>query len=295
MDNPSLLFLQQIRDNLDFADYSMIKISIRDLKDKAIPTAILHKGWYIDRVRINEPGQVFHSIADVNYITNPKILNTHVGFGRANEPRQAVFYGSILSEEIQQPRAVAYFETSDLLSNLHLHSEVVEVFTLSRWRIKENIEIVEMIYSEEALKQSKYVSDSVKNQQVKYAHMPLKDHYDLQGRFFSEEFARQDIQRGENYKYKISAAYANDLWNNTPYKGITYPSVKSLYKGQNVALLPEIVDRYLQLEVVGMFKFERKAGINLPIDCFKIATDIGPEGSNFKWTDFTPSLGRYFS
>ena len=284
--NPTLLYLNQVRDNLEYADYNMIYSSIADLRDKAVPTAILRKGWYIDRVRVNKPGEVFTRYDQVSYIHDNEVLDKFVGFGRANEPRQAVFYGSIISPQIELPRSVAYFETSELLRNLDNYKNCEEVFTLSRWRILEDIEVVEMIFSDEALKVNQLTQLSLKNQIKNYKHLPLANHYEQQLKFFSNEFARSDIKKGESYKYKITAAYTNYLWRNSSLKGITYPSVASNYLGQNVALLPEAVDKHLKLESVGMFKFEKRNGVNLPIDSFQIATNLGDNQSNFKWYDY---------
>jgi hypothetical protein len=46
------------------------------------------------------------------------------------------------------------------------------------------------------------------------------------------------------------------------------------------------VDKYLKLESVAVFKFERKDGKDLPIDCTKIATDLGDGNMNFTYTDY---------
>ena len=286
MTNPTLIFLNQVRDNLDHVDYSLIYQSIKDLRDKMVPTAILRKGWFIDRVRPNEKGEIFSNKEQVSYIHDKQILESRVVYGRANESKQAVFYGSIISPKIKMPRAVAYFETSTLLKEIDSKQNIEEVFTMSRWRIMEDIEVVQMIFSEEALKVSEYAQRSLANQLKNYQHLPLAQHYEEQGKFFSNEFARDDIGKDEEYKYKISSAYANYLWNNTPYQGITYPSVPLKYLGQNVALLPNIVDTHLALESVAMFKFERINETNYPIDSFKIATDLGINQMDFQWVDY---------
>lgn len=257
------------------------------MRDKFIPSAILHKGWYIDRVRINKPGEVFTNIQQVSYIHDENILKNHVGFGRANEPGQALFYGAILSPQIEQPRIVAYFETSELLKDLDKYDNIEEIFTLSRWRILEDIEVIEMIFSDDAMKVNDYNRLALQNQIQNYKDLPLAHHYEEQGKFFSNEFARNDVYRGQQFKYKISAAYSNYLLRHVQHlKGITYPSVASNYLGQNVALLPEVVENSLKLESVGMFKFEKRNGKNLPIDSFKIATELGPDQMNFKWYDY---------
>lgn len=284
--NLTLTYLSQIRDNLEYVDYDLIYKSIADMRDKFVPTALLQKDWFIDRVRVNKPGEVFTSVDQVSYIHDKEILDKYVGFGRANEPKQSVFYGSIISPQIKQPRVVAYFETSELLKELDKQDNVEEIFTLSRWRILDDIEVIEMIFSDEAMKVNEYNRLSLENQIKNYKNLPLADHYEHQGVFFSNEFARDDINKGESHKYKITAAYSNYLWRESHLKGITYPSVASKYLGQNVALLPEVVDKYLKLEMVGMFKFKKRNGENLPIDSFKIATDLGDNQSNFKWYDY---------
>ncbi len=285
MKNPTFTFLEQIKDNLEYVDYKMIYQSIADLKDKFVPTALIKKGFFIDRVRVNKTGEIFSNIEQVSYIHDKNKLEKLVNFGRANEPKQSIFYGSIISPKIPHPRIVAYFETSELIKELDKHDNVEEVFTLSRWTILEDIEIVEMIFSDEALKVNDYIKQSLEHQMKNYKDLPLADHYEFQGKFFSNEFARADIKNNESFKYKISAAYSNYIWKNSRLKGITYPSVASNYFGQNVALLPEIVDKFLKLELVGMFKFEKKNGVNLPIASFKHATDFGDNCMNFKWVE----------
>lgn len=277
---------------MNLSDYNIICQSIADLRDKFVPIALLKKGWYIDRVRVNKNQEIFTNIEQVSYIHDKDVLENYVSFGRANEPKQAVFYGAIESSAIRQPRVVAYFETSDLLRELDKYDNVEEIFTLSRWRILEDIEVIEMIFSDDALKVNEYNKLSLQNQIKNYGHLNLAEHYENQGRFFSNEFARNDVNKGESHKYKISASYANYIWKNTHLKGITYPSVQSKYLGQNVALLPEVVDKYLKLEMVGMFKFKRENRVNLPIDSFKLATDFGHNSMDFKWFDYVGAEHR---
>ena len=86
-----------------------------------IPTALLKKGCFIDRVRPNENGETFSNIEQVSYIHDKDILANRVVYGRANQSKQAVFYGSILSPKISKPRAIAYFETSKLIKEIDSH------------------------------------------------------------------------------------------------------------------------------------------------------------------------------
>lgn len=286
MTNQTLTYLEQIRDNLEFVSYGTIYQKIAELRNKFIPTALLNKGWYIDRVRINKPGEIFTNSQQLSYVHDKDILDKYVDFGRANEPKQAVFYGSIYSHQIDQPLIVAYFETSEILKEIDKFDSIEEVFTLSRWTILEDIQVVEMIFSDQALEVNEYTQLSFKDQMTNYMHLPYASHYKEQGRFFSNEYARSDIKKQESFKYKITSAYSNYIWRNSHLKGITFPSVASRCLGQNVALLPELVDKYLKLEAVGMFKFEKKNGVHLPISCLKLATDLGKNCMNFNWYDY---------
>lgn len=288
--NNILEFLGDIRDRLEYVSYEHIYQAIADMRDKFIPTAIIKKGAYIDRVRVHKNlTDFFYKEEDVSYIHDKQIIENYVGFGRANKAKQAVFYGAVESPEIMQPRIVAYFETSPILKNLEKYDNVTELFTVSRWRVLEDIEIVEMIFSDEALKVSNYVKTSLEHQLQNYQHLPLAKEYEKQGRFFSNEFARSDVHLGEDYKYKITSAYANYIWENTTFKGITYPSVQSRYLGQNVALLPEVVHSSLRLESpVGVFKFERINGVNQPVDSTHLTMDLGENNAAFVWQEYNP-------
>ena len=279
----TLIYLEQIKHNLQYVDYNMIYQSIAELGDKFAPTTFLEKDSFIDRVRINKKDEIFKNIHSVSYIHNKDILEKYVDFGRANKPKQAVFYGSIISPEIEMARATAYLETSEIIQNLDNYKEIEEVFTVSRWKVLKDIEILDVCFSNKITNKSEYSNLSKKRQTKFINHFKLKKHYKEQNIFFSNEFARNDIRNSENYKYKISAAFANYIWENTKLKGITYPSVQSQYQGQNIVLLPEIVENYLELEKVTMFKFEKKEGENLPIDCFNDVLSFGKNFMDFTW------------
>lgn len=78
--NPTLQFLSEVKDGLEHVDYNLIYTSIADLKDKFVPTALLKKGWTIDRVRINRSEETFNSKNQLSYISDKEVLEKHVGF-----------------------------------------------------------------------------------------------------------------------------------------------------------------------------------------------------------------------
>ncbi|MDB5091208.1 MAG: hypothetical protein JWR09_5202 [Mucilaginibacter sp.] len=282
-------YLKSINTDLANIPYEQIYEQIAAIRYKMLPSGLLKKGHFIDRVRINEPGEIFTNSDEVSYIHDKEKLEKYIGYGRSNIPGQAVFYGSVMSKKMERPREVAFKETSYNYRIREKLENISEVFTMSRWRILENIEVLEMIFSDAALAESEYVQLSLQNQRKHYQHLEQAGFMEDQARFFSNEFSRNDINKGEEYKYKISAAYINYIWNKSHLKGITYPSVQTGFLGQNVALLPEVVDKYLKLESVGMFSFEKKSGLYIPIDSIKIATDLGVNQSDFQWYDYIGS------
>lgn len=280
--DPTILYLNQIKYNLKYVDYDIIYQSIKEMQDKFVPTALIKAGHYIDRVRINKSGEVFTKQSEASYISDEDTIEK-LDFGRANNKNQAIFYGALVSDEIPQQRAVAFIETTDIFDRKPIPSDVEQIFTVSRWKVLSDFEVIEVIFSTEALKVNEYVKAGLDNQLKNIDNLEQNKHYINQGKFFSDEFAKQEIDSPDDYK--ISAAYFNYLMDKTDFIGITYPSVMSAYKGQNVALLPSAVDKYLELESVSMFKFERKEGVNLPIVCIKLAMDLGDSNSDFKWKD----------
>src|SRR5690349_13883564 len=109
--NKTIEFLTDVRDRLEHVPYEQIYNAIADMRDKFIPTAIIKKGAYIDRVRVHkELTDIYNKEEEVSYIHNKEVIEKYVGFGRANKEKQAIFYGAVESPEIKQPRIVAYFE-----------------------------------------------------------------------------------------------------------------------------------------------------------------------------------------
>ena len=64
--DPSLIFLYNAKNNLEIVNYEEIFHNIRMINDKCVPTALIKKGWYIDRVRINRNNEIFDNAQKVS-------------------------------------------------------------------------------------------------------------------------------------------------------------------------------------------------------------------------------------
>lgn len=261
--------------------YPQIYHCVEKIRWKFIPSAIVHKGSFIDRVRIHKHSHDrYCSHQDISYIHDPRIYQ-YIDFGRANVKRQPIFYGAITTEEINLPRAVAYMETSAATRLEANNPNFRETFTLSRWEVMADIEVVEVIFSQDALNSSSTARRSFENQLPKIQNHPYREYFLTQAGFFSDEYAKS--ANNTPHDYFITSAYANYIWQTTPLKGITYPSVKSKYEGQNIALLPGVVDKHLKLDTVAVFESFCCYPGTLAIDVKEIVYDFGKNNMSFKY------------
>ena len=84
--------------------------------------------------------------------------------------------------------------------------------------------------------------------------------------------------------YAIRSYYDLILNQRNDLHGITYPSVRTDNRANNIAIFPDSVENFLELEMVAMFKVTKK-GKHSFMDNLAIATDLGKYNSNFKWID----------
>lgn len=232
------------------------------LKEIGIPIceAKLKKGTFIDRARKNNEIKLFEKIEQLGYIKDANVISTKMrDYGRANSPHQVMFYGAIPSE-MKEQRGIAIAETSDLFRNFEGDCLEGELYTLSRWEVLEDLNVCEIVFSDEALKYNRYVRDSYEKQQsflnqIELTEEEKKFHLDLL-KFISNQFSK--IVKNKN-EYKISVAYTNLVLDHRPnIKGIAFPSVQTQFLGTNIVLKPDNVDRYLKPTTCTMHKLYKK-------------------------------------
>lgn len=232
--------------DLSTVSYEEIFRLIKDgIKKIPIPIAKIHKGANIDRVRHNNIS-LFRNISELSYIKDENIINNNLkAFGRANCPYQVMFYGALKTTKIDKQRLTAIAETSHLFRE-NINSLNGECYTLCRWHVKEEFQIVEIVFSDYALENNIDIAISFQNQidflnQMNLDEVEIKFYSDFL-KFISEEFAKKVISSDD---YKISAAYTNIVLLHPYVAGLCYPSVQTEYFGVNIVLNPKAVDKYL--------------------------------------------------
>jgi hypothetical protein len=269
--------------DLEKVSFNKLSIQLRRLKWIPILTAKLNKGYHIERARINKPNEIFYTEKDLSYRNDYENIKT---YGRANVKHHSLFYGAIESDVIAHPRLINLLETSQIFRNLDkIKVDKADfVMTVGKWKIKEDIEVAEMVFNKNSIKNSKDVEKSfnyhLKN--LEREHPENLEQFKLILEFFSNQFAKKEIEKDTDYM--ISAAFADFVINWKGLPGLKYPSVKSDYMGHNIVLTPATVEQYLELDIAAMFRIT-KNGENSLISPIKHAKDFGGLNSKFKWVD----------
>ncbi len=270
--------------NADFEKLSFNKLfrKIQSLQFIPFPTAVLKEGYHIERARINKLNEIFYSENDISYRTDYENITK---YGRANTIGNSLFYGSFESKDIELVRFVSLLEISEIFRNLEDNSitDADFVMTVGKWRILRDIEVAEVIFDEESIKNSEEIQKSFEYhiELLKKDHPEHIEKMELILRFFSNQFAKKEIN--SHYDYMVSAIYSF-LAIEGGHRGVKYPSVRTDYKGHNIVLSPTIVENYLDLEVASMYRVI-KNGKQTLVTPIKNCIDFGYLNTNFTWKD----------
>lgn len=273
--------LLSYRDKLDKIEYDDIKALFREsIKQIPIATAKIHKNALIDRVRLNREIDFFTKQSDLSYITDQDVIDNYMKeFGRANKPFQPLFYGALESSRIKQNRLTALYETSNLIHDTEAVNLEGELATLSRWIVQEEMIIAEIVFSDEAIANNPDIYRSFQNQYKQIMKYENREFALKLLQFFSDEFARKTLT---HHDYKLSVAYSELIMYEKGLPGITYPSVKSGFQGQNIVLRPDVVNDNLILETVSTHRLH-KNGMNALFNNYYHTQNFGENNEAFKW------------
>ncbi|MCD8433580.1 hypothetical protein LNJ05_12485 [Tenacibaculum finnmarkense genomovar ulcerans] len=272
-------------DSIKKADLSKVSYNkiVSDIKFNSIKlpytTTLIKKGQFIERGRINNNQEIFNSEFEISYRTDTGNITK---FGRANKPFQSRFYGAMPSNNLKLARIVLFSELVEQFRDTTT-TEHETTMTIGRWFVKEDFEVADVCYS------SRYFGVSDLKDKYNYwvnktknTEIGKKEFQELL-EFFSNEFSKPHIENHSDYKlssiYTDLAILANGL------KGIIYPSVRTDYLANNIALPAETVEQYLELKEVAVFEFSNKN--SNPIILPKSYSDeLGAYNSKFNWKNY---------
>jgi len=212
----------------------------------------LYKGATLIRQRVNLKDADFINVADLKYPPACCIK----GYERANIPYQPMFYaccfpGDYDSDDVPPPRVVALMETSSFYRDTSASG--IERSTVSRWDLKENLELVAMPFLAEYSRACKLIKDIkaswdevIEQCKVNPDGLELIKYMASEiGKSFSSNVEYFKIANFVNYLLNINEKTKN-------VDGIIYPSVPGAGAGFNVAIKPDSFQN--KVEFVGASK-----------------------------------------
>jgi hypothetical protein len=211
------------------------------------PVVSLWQNEVIERIRNNYNGEIFYNI---NSISLREDVENITEFGRANTPNKPVFYGTLGFKNQDHARITTVVETHKTLRTKNINTEEQQIFTSGRWIVKGELQIILLPFHEltkniRLTLASDHFTSGIQEQFSSYSEEIL----DLL-HFFSTEFAKEVYNHND---YKLTAAFTDVFLNSYGLDGIVYPSVKSEFKTENIAIKKKSLSK-IELLKAAMFE-----------------------------------------
>lgn len=255
--------------SLDLSKYPQGQIEqiFRKIRKLPIHETTFHAGMVIHRARPNDNGDNFRKRKDLSY--KPQEFNKT--YQRASTPNRTMFYGAViptenLEYELDSERVIAASEASYLLRNPNEFKNGEQKIVYGKWRIISDCKLATILSSDankNVTPYSKKCSERFFNW-LKEEHPDYVEQATLLTDYFADEYAKEGIKDGEDYKYMISANFSESLVQ-LGLNGVIFPSVRIEARGINVAIEPNFVDNFMRLEAVcecTIYKNEKKIVVN---------------------------------
>ncbi|SRX54538.1 hypothetical protein [Aequorivita sp. CIP111184] len=264
--------LSKLKADNSISSYPHIK---NILKNQRIPIAYTElKPFKLIRYRSHNDSnldKLFESSQDLSYRTD--ILNIDK-LGRANESGQGLFYcNDNENQKTGITEIVSIFRGNE-------NSEE-EVLTIGAWDVNENLTLAMILPSEQIIGNNKDF-DMMKADFNRFEESPEFEDLKIFNEFLANEFTL-DIEK-HNSNYKISCAFAMYIKEQIPeVDGIMYASVKSEYKGVNIVLWPEVVDKKLEFVAARKTVFKRTEGKTFVEQLINESISYNKEKDKINW------------
>jgi hypothetical protein len=271
-------FLNKYREaDISTMSFEDIKADIHEvIVSIPFPIVALDDRELIERIRNNYDGEVFHSWTQLSARQDLENIKT---CGRLNVPKSSVFYGTLQGANLDMARLTTIMETHQSFRNDVVDATVQQVFTTSQWRVKGNLRLLVIPFhnAEDMSKRLKLTAEKFKRHFERDFPQTYPGFINLLN-FFSKQLAKQvrDVEQ-----YKFTAALSEVFLKDYRLDGIIYPSTKTGYQTENIAIKAESTNK-LELFKVAMFELfiHKKQTFIEPI---AYATNLGVKRENFNW------------
>jgi hypothetical protein len=238
--------------NLDLSKYPQEEVlnELRKIGKSGFVKHTLHPNYELIRVRPNRDKERFSTVKELTY--KPQQYNKT--YQRGSTPNKTIFYGSSSQKDIPNASPAIGRITSILEAIPKLRepdAEFEQKVTFSKWVVIEDINLA-LICFDQNLHQNYSDHKYVYNQFIKF----LENYPDLKERiveinsFLAQEFSNSEPCADKDYLYMISSIYT-EMVSEFHFEGVTYPSVRTIGYGINIAINPDSADKKLICAGVG--------------------------------------------
>ncbi|MBE0653370.1 MAG: hypothetical protein IH594_06205 [Bacteroidales bacterium] len=234
--------------SIDWRTYPIEAINDMFIEFEEVPYMVTdyHDGKIIHRVRPLKVNEVVNTVDGLKY--KPQDANTT--YQRASTPRQTMFYGSVISEDedsetLSSPRNTSAMESCHLLRNPKLDGK--QKLLYGKWKVNSTISLITVLFTK--YRNAKNVW--IKNLSEAFYQNICGYNYEQQKKFrrvnnfISDEYSKF-VGEEEDYKYLVSSLFNEGVIENG-FDGVLYPSVRTMRRGMNVAIIPSNVEDKMDL------------------------------------------------
>lgn len=155
--------------------------------------------------------------------------------GRFNNAGESIFYAAFT--DLDLPEATRYFLATELDHSLNGKQNKEFNFTVSKWLSTEVFQSIFLLFKKDYCTNkltTNALEQILNSEEFKNLKKEEIEFFEL----ITEEIAKPDSTN----KYSITNIVL-DFYKRKGYKSIIYPGVRSKYRGNNIAMLPEITDK----------------------------------------------------
>lgn len=237
-----------VEQNQKVTKENLENILIPIFKKLLVPEVTVNKGTYIERAVKVDKSQIPFELSRLSYI--PDKIKHLAKQGRFNNDSESLFYGAFT--DLDEPEITRYFLACEIEQDLFEKENCKFKFTTSKWITIDSFTAVLFIFDEKYCGNS-LIKEAYYGFQKDTIYKSLTDTEKELLKLITNELGKPKPVNG----YLISNTVF-DFYKEKGYKAIVYPGVQSKYKGNNIAILPEYVDKYLRFYMGAEFELDKK-------------------------------------
>jgi hypothetical protein len=244
-----------VQNNLTVGAAEAESIIFPILKKIPVPTTNVKKGTFIERAVIVDRSMAPFPLSRLSYI--PNSIKDKATPGRFNRQMESTFYGAFT--EVKSPEITRFFLACEIIQDLLLRDNHTFKFTVSKWLTTDSFPSILFAFDE------KYCTNdllkiSLQEFRADTNYINLSENEKEVLKLITTELAKPSPING----YTISNVIF-DFYKKHKFGSIIYPGVQSVYKGNNIALLPSFVDKYFSFFMGAEFEL-KKVGKKIEIN-----------------------------